>query len=116
MKTRQKIRPVLGLMWEGQNMPYRPLHLSLLPASSNIKTYGDVVYTATTYYPPDVVEAWKLALEKRLRFLGVVLWWEYIEGGFVQVKTLADPDDVIDEMTIKGFSLEAFASHTTQTH
>ena len=70
---------------------------------------GEIIYTATQFYSPDVVDAWVGFLERKMAFFRVQLTWRYVNGQFAQVRTELWEEEVIEEIELTGCTLENFA-------
>lgn len=80
--------------------------LALLHCDSSVLR-GEIVYEERErFYPPHLLEAWKNRLQERT-FQPVE--WQYVNGRFVQLYTLGDPDNVADEMRCGGLDIETFS-------
>jgi hypothetical protein len=78
----------------------------MLHCNGTILRLGEVVFTATAFYPPEVVEAWKDRLaEKSLQ----PVEWQYIHGYYAQLYTTGDTDFVLDEIRVGKLDLPTFA-------
>jgi hypothetical protein len=71
---------------------------------------GKVIFEAKLFYTPDVVEAWKDQLQKRLSLFGVQLDWQYKNGKFAQLHVLGDDFEAASEEVQGKNTLEQFAS------
>lgn len=69
---------------------------------------SEVVFTAVKFYPPDVLDAWKEALEERTH---QTLIWKYINGQFAELSILQEgyPDIIDDLISLGILDLESFA-------
>ncbi len=86
------------------------LHSLSLRCNSEVLARGEIIYQETKLlYSPDVVEAWKDHLQRRLSFLGVQLDWQYTDGRFAQLRALGDHFEAATEEMRGKNSLEYFA-------
>lgn len=71
---------------------------------------GEVVYEATKFYSPDVIDAWIRHLEREMAFFRIHLTWKYLPDNLAEIRTDSWTEEVIEKIELSGCTLENFAA------